>query len=1448
MLAGAGLVSGIAPATAAVSADLDQAGTDDTQPVADTPESLALREAKELGQPVDVPSMRDEFSEVTARPDGMLESVTHVQPVRTRKEGRWVAVDRTLREASGGMVEPKAVLPGLAFSGGGDAPLVRMTRAGKVLEVTWPKPLPEPQLQGENALYSSVLPGVDLKMTATRTGFNQILVVKTREAAQNPDLQTLRLGLNTEGLSIRENADGSIEAVDAAVGGTVFSAPKPMMYDSSQAAKEGPGAPAPQTGKAQVAAMSITADAESGDSAHAAPVGVEVTAGDQTASEEHALLLTPSQALLDDPDTVYPVHIDPAMDTPHASAWAGISQAHASQPYYKFTYNSTYVPDFGTGYCASPGCSTADVKRVLYRMPVTSKFDGKHILSAEFSVWESHSYSCTARPVRLYLTGGIGPGTTWSNSWNDSFWATHLQTINAAKGWSGACPAGNLEFGGTTGPVKDAVQRIVNGTGTSITFGLRAENESASGADAWKRFTDDATLRVTYNLPPHQAAMSKLTMSPGSICSTSTLKINRMPQITATLTDPDLEKLGAQFAAAWDSGDGAGFKRRWWSTGAEGTAPASSTFKASGKPFSVPLPASIPKNKTVGWEVRGWDGSEWGLWSSAGDKQTDCYFHVDTAFPAGPSVTSADYPGSHDMQDSLPWTDGVGKYGTFVIDSTSTDVVKYQYGFDTDASANNEIATTSGAQRTITLLMQTAGPHMLSVKAIDNAGNATQSEPYYFNVLGGHPQRAGWSMDDAANGDTLTSAGGSFDAAFAQGASIGADPGTNDATIGMEGHSGNAVTLHGKPGSHFETDRAVLETNRSFTMSAWVKPTTVHPVAAAALTQLGQRHSITLGTIGNKWAIKAPTTDSTASDSTWFNSSSSTPVATDKWTHLAGVYNASAKTLTVYVDGTPGTPATNVTMWSARGVMMFGGMQYAGNLHDPWSGSIDDIAIWDRALSGPELTEAAQSRPVTTGLPAKVTWDLNDSGSIMTGRSETADATLYGGVTAIGGISGKAAHFDGIDDYARTARPQVDGTRSFSVSTWVRLATPAAGDIRPRMIATQNGVNQNEFSLYYSAADKKWKFGRYTEDAAAATLIAARQPACTGPLSGVPCFGQPNNEWTHLLGVSDAKTGKIRLFVNGYQVNETAYTQAKPWPTPGGLQLGAVNRAGVNGEFLDGDIDDMRVYDRVVTADEAKLLVKQRPQVGGRWKFNQASGTPLTSPDESVPPEPAVLYNGAGIGAGGGYLTTGSLVLDGIDDYAATTRMPVNTGQSFSISAWAATASASPTQDMTVLSIAGAKQSAVEVGWDYMSTVAGEPVGQWKVSVTSEDGTTSTRTSAEHSYDGSIRNGTWNHLAVVYDGFADQLSLYVNGSLENQLCPEDDTSGTCTDRVSWTAAAQPFFANNQVQFGRNIANGNWGSYFSGEIDDVWTYQGVLTPAQIISLADPNIELDTATGP
>ena len=80
------------------------------------------------------------------------------------------------------------------------------------------------------------------------------------------------------------------------------------------------------------------------------------------------------------------------------------------------------------------------------------------------------------------------------------------------------------------------------------------------------------------------------------------------------------------------------------------------------------------------------------------------------------------------------------------------------------------------------------------------------------------------------------------------------------------------------------------------------------------------------------------------------------------------------------------------------------------------------------------------------------------------------------------------------------------------------------GSTKARMVLNQTGVHNNEFSLYYSAYNKKWAFGRYKDDTTGSTLVSAGQTSC---VANVPCFGPTDGQWTHLVGVSDAN-GAIR--------------------------------------------------------------------------------------------------------------------------------------------------------------------------------------------------------------------------------------------------------------------------------------------------------------------------------
>ncbi|MFJ1648302.1 LamG-like jellyroll fold domain-containing protein [Streptomyces sp. NPDC088258] len=236
-----------------------------------------------------------------------------------------------------------------------------------------------------------------------------------------------------------------------------------------------------------------------GESGKLAPVGVELPmSGD-------ALVLKPDADVLAGDDTVYPVFIDPMWYTPRASAWTMASKYWASSPQWKFNGDS----DAGMGYCNWSYCQPNDTKRLFYRIP-TSKYAGKTILSAEFTVPNTWSASCDARSVELWRTKDISSSTTWNAQNASGFWTKRLASKSFAHGFNG-CAAKDAEF-----DIKSAVQEAANGKASTMTFGLRAAGES--DAYAWKRFSNKASLRVRYNQPPPQIKMSQLSMRYGGTC------------------------------------------------------------------------------------------------------------------------------------------------------------------------------------------------------------------------------------------------------------------------------------------------------------------------------------------------------------------------------------------------------------------------------------------------------------------------------------------------------------------------------------------------------------------------------------------------------------------------------------------------------------------------------------------------------------------------------------------------------------------------------------------------------------------------------------------------------------------------------------------------------------------------------------------------------------------
>ncbi|MFD3735615.1 LamG-like jellyroll fold domain-containing protein [Streptomyces sp. NPDC058632] len=1374
------------------------------EPVATATEEEALRQAGRLGRNVEVLSLRGESSEVYATPEGDLEAREYLRPVRTRIEGEWKTIDTGLAAVGEGpdkgMIAPRAASVRLAFSGGGDGPLVRLERAGRALELEWPGDVPAPRLDDDTAVYPDILPGVDLRLAARPEGFTQLLVVKSAEAAASAELDELRLRLGSEGLTVQETVNGGLEAVDEGAGSVVFEAPRPVMWDSSTG--EGTATSTEPASVVRPAAFPAeAADAEPGatESGRLAPVDVAV-GGDE-------LVLTPDRELLTGDETVYPVYIDPQWYTPRATAWTMASRYWAGSPQWKFNGD----PDAGLGYCGWNYCSPYDVKRLFYQFP-TTKFAGRSILSAEFVVRETHAASCQAREVQIWRTKGINSSTTWNSQNASGFWADHLETRSFAHGYDG-CASADAEFN-----VKTAVAQAAAGKWPTITLGLRATSED--DRYTWKRFSDAGHLRVKYNRPPPRISTSKLTMDPGGACVNGSAPVRVRSRATvraSDVTDPDKDRIQVQFRALWDSGDG--WKQRWIS--------GKSTDKASGSDFSVQLPTTVPQNKTVGWQARAWDGGQWSPWSS--QNAHSCHFVYDTALPVGPSVTSPQYPRSDDADPNDPWWDGVGRYGTFTADSSSTDVTKYWLGLNGPPTSSRTLTTSGGSARSTKIMPTRTGVNFVTAKAFDAAGNASETRTYYFRVRSGQPDRLSWQLDEGTGASQVMGEGGKWPASI------------NGARMGAEGVSGNGVEFDGVD-DHAATDSPVLNTGKSFSVSVWAKLPGDHAsTPLAAVSQSGAHLSgfeIYYSTALSGWAFLRHSQD-TASGATVTRAlqpacppGDTACVASrhDRWTHLVGVFDNVNRVMKLYVDGDlVATEPFTGTPWDARGRTILGAASHYGAMDDHFKGTLDELQLFDYQLTDGQVTRLHSRQPVDTNRPAKLVFPLDEAeGAVaLTGRAQQAAAQLRNGATpGAGGVDGGAVEFDGVDDYADAGRPIMDTHQSFTVSAWVKL--PEEKEKRAMTAVAQASTVNAGFELYHSSALGGWVFLREQSDRAESTVVRATQTACP---ANTHCSAARLGEWNHVVGVYDLDTAQMRLYVNG--TLEATADFNTPWLAVGEVTLGGAHHGGELVNPLKGAIDDVRLYDRAVSGDEVRQLFKQHPVVKSRWKFETAStATPPVTPDAGPAGTGLGLYNGAAIGSG---WVDGGLTLDGVNDYAATASgtVPVDTSASFTLSAFAQ-AAAAPTGEVALLSAPGTTKDAFSVRY----VPSGSPAtdgGTWRISTSGADST-----AAESA---QVENGRffgpeeWTHLALVYDGFARELRLYVNGELEEVACTDADDDGVpdvtgCTERVSYAENVVTFKAVQSLQLGRDRG----GAYFPGSVSDVWTFQGTLDDLQIEHLA------------
>ncbi|WP_175541378.1 LamG domain-containing protein [Streptomyces aidingensis] len=1119
-------------------------------------EAVARAAAETGGEPVEVTGLRQERRDVFANPDGSFTAHEYTQPVRAWKDGAWAGIDTSLTDAADGTLAPRATTVGLAFSAGGDGPFATLRTAGREYALSWPEPLPAPQVDGDTATYPDVLDGVDLVVRAETEGFSYFFVVKTAEAAQNPALDGLTVEVATTGIEVAVTDGGGLRGTDAETGGTVFESAPAMMWDSS-----GGPAPAAGPGTAGTAARDLAAapGAASGPALDLADAGagapVALTAGDTT------LTVAPDRALLRGADTVYPVVIDPSPRTTSRNAWTSVLSGRPSYAEWKYSGSA------GVGKCPSnynpTSCANVGVRRLLYTFPM-SFYQGKQILSAQFSARVAHVYwaDASAEPIDLYRIGGqnyrVTSGSNWGNTSDD--WDDYLATVDRNISPTSCSSSANLHF--TDGELLTEVKTVASGGWSYLSLGLKAKDESTY--PGWKRVCGNTYLKITYNTPPAQVDYRLMSTNPGGRCTWGTDRpyTDRLPQLRAEARDPDHNSSGTdqvkmRFRVAWTKADGT-----------EGSYNYDTGYKSpnKGTVFTHTVRSVVPENTVIRWAARAYDGDSWGPWSYEG-QPAGCQFIWDSTRPQAPEVRSDEYPADDN------WRAGVGIQGTFTFQAADSDVTEYGYGFD-GAPLTRIPAGAGGGPATRTWTPQEPGRHWVTVVAYDAAGHASVPAQYEFLVTNGVEPIAQWHLADPAGAEAAHDTTGRYPLTPGPGAVFGV-PGPGDAD--------SAVRLDGTDAAYLDAGDTVINTDAGFTVSAWARPGTLD----RDMTVLSQDSTGEPGLVlgfdagAQAWFLSTPDQDVQAMTD-WTATADGVPVTAGTWALLTAVYDPDAPggpELRLYVDGTLAATADRPTAFPSRQGFQLGRTLAKSGYRDHFAGDLADVRVFDRALPAARIGEIEDNVPQRLAY-----WPLDEApdGQAANVHSGGQPLTLHGAA----GIYRPAdplfdesalvgdGHLvlDGTAAWADTASPVVTGAGSYTVAARVQLATLDSPE--SQTVLSLPGAHADRLVVRYQAATGQWEMAVADSDSASATVRTLTDDQAL-----------PSNDGSgqHLAVVFDALTQQVRLYIDGQlSLSADGYDYAT-WPSVGGLQVGRSAQGG-GGEYLAGVLDEVRVYAGAVDA------------------------------------------------------------------------------------------------------------------------------------------------------------------------------------------------------------------------------------------------------------------------
>jgi hypothetical protein len=531
-----------------------------------------------------------------------------------------------------------------------------------------------------------------------------------------------------------------------------------------------------------------------------------------------------------------------------------------------------------------------------------------------------------------------------------------------------------------------------------------------------------------------------------------------------------------------------------------------------------------------------------------------------------------------------------------------------------------------------------------------------------------------------------------------------------------------------------------------------------------------------------------------------------------RWVHT--LVTVSGSTVLFYVDGVKVATKTGQIGGDAGSAVIgsFNGIS-------DFNGKIDEVRVYSRALSATEVeslyaqgqtdkTNSSVSQPQGTGRldsGLALYWPLDDeSGTSATDESTNNNTgTLTNGPTWTTGQIGSAVDFDGSDDYvtvADTAVHDVADSVHFTLTGWFNRDTFTTDDT---IVAKRNGIASGDtgYIVYLDDSTDKVTF-----EASDGTDEYQIESLSTFTASG----------WNHFALVwDDNGASQSKIYINGTVESATTtgtFANVNGLANTVAFRIGSESDAG---NPFDGKLDEVRLYNRALSADEVSQLYRLTTVTGvdtsfeGYWSFNGQDLSGTTAYDRSGGGNTGTLTNSPTRVVG---RVGQALDFDGTDDYVEVNdadSLDIGDGDYLTLTGWFNRQSFS---SVDVIMAKRNSQSASSVGY-YLNLENVSDALVFEVS----DGTDEYALESTTAF----TSPGWHHFAVTWapDSASDS-EIYIDGVDDNAA----DT-GTIAN-IGDISNTRP------LGIGVNsLASGD----FDGQLDELRVYRRLLSASEIAAL-------------